>query len=318
MENPTDRVTYGDLRMIRAEFEELMQLSIEAGTIKHPIPYESYMDESFARHAQPAADLALSEAPRALAALLLLLLWRPPAGAADDAEPQGGRLQPAARRARVLAARIRRRASSKLSRYRGKVVVLGFGFTSCPDVCPTTLATLAAARARSSGAKGDELQVVYVTVDPERDDAERLREVPRELRPDLRRRHRHAPSSWPPCARSTGSPPRGRTLGRRLRVRPLVVHLPDRSPGKPARADAVRALARRLRARRRDPARSRERRRAAHRVLLAGCALAVIALGGAGADPLRLAGRAVRDPEGHLGAPHGRRPGRRSCPTRSA
>ena len=37
MENPTDRVTYGDLRMIREEFEDLMQLSIEAGTIKHPI-----------------------------------------------------------------------------------------------------------------------------------------------------------------------------------------------------------------------------------------------------------------------------------------
>lgn len=55
MENPTDRVTYGDLRMIRSEFEELMQLSIEAGTIKQPISYETYMDESFARAAQPAA-----------------------------------------------------------------------------------------------------------------------------------------------------------------------------------------------------------------------------------------------------------------------
>jgi len=54
MENPTDRVTYGDLRMIRSEFEELMQLSIEAGTIKHPIPYERYVDESFARNARPA------------------------------------------------------------------------------------------------------------------------------------------------------------------------------------------------------------------------------------------------------------------------
>jgi NitT/TauT family transport system substrate-binding protein len=54
MENPTDRVTYGDLRMIRAEFEELMQLSIEAGTIKHPIAYEKYMDERFARNAKPA------------------------------------------------------------------------------------------------------------------------------------------------------------------------------------------------------------------------------------------------------------------------
>jgi len=55
MENPTDRVTYGDLRMIRSEFEELMQLSIEAGTIERPIPYEQYVDESFATNARPAA-----------------------------------------------------------------------------------------------------------------------------------------------------------------------------------------------------------------------------------------------------------------------
>ena len=55
MENPTDRVTYGDLRMIRAEFDELMQLSVEAGTIKHPISYETYVDERFARNAQPVA-----------------------------------------------------------------------------------------------------------------------------------------------------------------------------------------------------------------------------------------------------------------------
>ena len=54
MENPTDRVTYGDLTMIRAEFEELMQLSIEAGTIKRPVPYEKYVDESFAKGAKPA------------------------------------------------------------------------------------------------------------------------------------------------------------------------------------------------------------------------------------------------------------------------
>ena len=51
MENPTDRVTYGDLRMIRSEFEELMQLSLEAGTIAHPIAYEKYVDERFARRA---------------------------------------------------------------------------------------------------------------------------------------------------------------------------------------------------------------------------------------------------------------------------
>jgi len=55
MENPTDRVTYGDLTMIRAEFEELMQLSIEAGTLKRPVAYERYVDESFAKNAKPAA-----------------------------------------------------------------------------------------------------------------------------------------------------------------------------------------------------------------------------------------------------------------------
>ena len=55
MENPTDRVTYGDLRMIRAEFEDLMQLSMAAGTIKHPIAYETYVDETFAKNARAAA-----------------------------------------------------------------------------------------------------------------------------------------------------------------------------------------------------------------------------------------------------------------------
>jgi NitT/TauT family transport system substrate-binding protein len=55
MENPTDRVTYGDLRMIRAEFEELMQLSVEAGTLKAPVAYEKYVDESFVKAAKPAA-----------------------------------------------------------------------------------------------------------------------------------------------------------------------------------------------------------------------------------------------------------------------
>jgi NitT/TauT family transport system substrate-binding protein len=58
MDNPTDRVTYGDLRMIREEFEDLMKLSIEAGTIKHEIPYEKYIDDSFVR-ATKAASIPL-------------------------------------------------------------------------------------------------------------------------------------------------------------------------------------------------------------------------------------------------------------------
>ncbi len=54
MENPTDRVTYGDLAMVRSELDELMQLSVEAGTLKRPVPYEKYVDDSFARAAKPA------------------------------------------------------------------------------------------------------------------------------------------------------------------------------------------------------------------------------------------------------------------------
>ena len=54
MRNPSDRVTYGDLRMIRSEFEELMQLSVAAGNLKHPVPYETYVDDTFAHNARPA------------------------------------------------------------------------------------------------------------------------------------------------------------------------------------------------------------------------------------------------------------------------
>ena len=53
MDNPSDRVTYGDLRLIKSEFEELMQLSIAAGTIKHPSRYENYVDESFVKNIAP-------------------------------------------------------------------------------------------------------------------------------------------------------------------------------------------------------------------------------------------------------------------------
>jgi NitT/TauT family transport system substrate-binding protein len=58
MDNPSDRVTYGDLRMIREEFEDLMRLSMEAGTIKHEIPYEKYIDDSFVK-ATKAASIPL-------------------------------------------------------------------------------------------------------------------------------------------------------------------------------------------------------------------------------------------------------------------
>ena len=57
-----------------------------------------------------------------------------------------------------------------LADFRGKLVALFFGYTHCPDVCPTTMADLAAA-IKLLGPDGDKIQVLFVTVDPERDTA---------------------------------------------------------------------------------------------------------------------------------------------------
>jgi protein SCO1/2 len=62
----------------------------------------------------------------------------------------------------------------RLADYQGKVVALGFGFTYCPAVCPTTLAQLAAVK-QKLGAAAKDFQVVYVTVDPDRDTPARMK-----------------------------------------------------------------------------------------------------------------------------------------------
>ena len=61
-----------------------------------------------------------------------------------------------------------------LKEFQGKVVVLFFGYTQCPDVCPTTMTELAQVK-KLLGADADKLQVVFVTVDPERDTPEVLK-----------------------------------------------------------------------------------------------------------------------------------------------
>ena len=60
-----------------------------------------------------------------------------------------------------------------LADFRGKVVVMFFGYTRCPDVCPTTLAELKAIKDQL-GEEGKRVQVLFVTVDPERDTAKLL------------------------------------------------------------------------------------------------------------------------------------------------
>ncbi len=61
-----------------------------------------------------------------------------------------------------------------LSDFAGKVVVVFFGYTQCPDVCPTTLAELAEVK-KLLGKDGDRVQGLFVTVDPERDTPELLK-----------------------------------------------------------------------------------------------------------------------------------------------
>jgi len=62
-----------------------------------------------------------------------------------------------------------------LSEFRGKVVVVNFGYTHCPDVCPTTLADFASALKRM-GNDGKLVQLLFITVDPKRDTPELLRQ----------------------------------------------------------------------------------------------------------------------------------------------
>jgi len=61
----------------------------------------------------------------------------------------------------------------KLTDFKGKVVVVFFGYTQCPDVCPTTMTELVEVK-RLLGVNGDKLQAVFITVDPARDTAELL------------------------------------------------------------------------------------------------------------------------------------------------
>jgi protein SCO1/2 len=71
-----------------------------------------------------------------------------------------------------------------LADYKGKVVVVFFGYTQCPDVCPTTMAELAEVK-RSLGADGARVQGLFVTVDPERDTTELLKAYVANFGPDI-------------------------------------------------------------------------------------------------------------------------------------
>ncbi len=100
-------------------------------------------------------------------------------------------------------------APATLESLRGRPTLLFFGFTRCPDVCPATLALVAAARRKAAA---DALRVVLVSVDPERDPPERLAAYVRAFDPDF-----HA---------LTGSAEQITALARQLGVAALRVPLP--------------------------------------------------------------------------------------------
>lgn len=71
-----------------------------------------------------------------------------------------------------------------LSDFRGKIVLIYFGYTFCPDICPGTLGNVAQAL-RDMGAKAEDVQLIMVSLDPERDTPEKLAEYMNHFHPSF-------------------------------------------------------------------------------------------------------------------------------------
>ena len=73
----------------------------------------------------------------------------------------------------------------RLEDFRGKVVPIYFGFTHCPDVCITSLSSIAAALEKMTEEERSQIQPLFISIDPERDDAARVGEYARYFYPDM-------------------------------------------------------------------------------------------------------------------------------------
>jgi len=76
-------------------------------------------------------------------------------------------------------------SSFRLSELRGSVVLLFFGYTSCPDVCPTTMAELKLAVSKLTASEAARVKVLFVTVDPKRDTPDRVQTYISRFNPDF-------------------------------------------------------------------------------------------------------------------------------------
>ncbi len=72
-----------------------------------------------------------------------------------------------------------------LKDFRGKLVLIYFGYTSCPDVCPTSLGALASALKKLSDEEMAQIQPLFISVDPDRDDVNKLRDYARYFHPKM-------------------------------------------------------------------------------------------------------------------------------------
>jgi protein SCO1/2 len=120
--------------------------------------------------ALPLISLAL------IATLLLwtLLFWNPETTPTAPAQPSGGDFTLQSLNGPV-----------SLEDFRGKVVLLYFGYTSCPDVCPTSLTLMRIALSQLSDEELAQVQGIFISVDPQRDTPERLAEYSTHFHPNI-------------------------------------------------------------------------------------------------------------------------------------
>jgi len=119
----------------------------------------------------------------ALASLLVWLLydWRPNPEKAGGQRPLELAVRPTGGDFRLHSAD----GPVDLSSFRGKVVLIYFGYTWCPDICPTNLAIIALALRELTPRERRQVQVLFVSVDPGRDTPERLRDYAAYFHPDI-------------------------------------------------------------------------------------------------------------------------------------
>ena len=104
----------------------------------------------------------------------VLLAWIPPAGAGDPPAPSGGEFTLDSTRGPV-----------NLGDLEGKVVMLFFGFTSCPDVCPLSLAKIGACLSSLEAEQAQDVGALFITLDPGRDTAERMHQYAEFFHPGI-------------------------------------------------------------------------------------------------------------------------------------